>query len=142
MLSYENIKKTLIEQKPKIFLGVGFVLVFVVGFGAGKFKENKYSATVNIPHYYSTNSNTKVPNKQTSKAKIKATQKTATGTIESNNVPVSPSLARCIIKGNISSDDRKIYHMSGDAFYKTVHPEECFKTEKEAQAAGFKKSGR
>lgn len=43
------------------------------------------------------------------------------------------------IKGNISSSD-KIYHLPGGAFYNRTNPEQCFNTEAEAKAAGFRKS--
>ena len=47
-----------------------------------------------------------------------------------------------IIKGNINKNGEKIYHMPGGAYYDSTIPEEWFKTEREAQAAGFRKSSR
>lgn len=47
-----------------------------------------------------------------------------------------------LIKGNISSSGEKIYHMPGGAYYDKTNAEELFKTEKEAQAAGYRKSQR
>jgi hypothetical protein len=43
------------------------------------------------------------------------------------------------IKGNISGKN-KIYHLPGGSFYNRTVAESCFKTEAEAQAAGFRKS--
>jgi len=43
------------------------------------------------------------------------------------------------IKGNRES---KIYHMPGDAFYEQTSPERCFRTETEAQKAGYRKAER
>jgi competence protein ComEC len=47
-----------------------------------------------------------------------------------------------LIKGNISSTGEKIYHMPGGAYYNRTIAEVYFKTETEAQAAGFRKSSR
>lgn len=46
----------------------------------------------------------------------------------------------CIVKGNISSAGKKIYHVKGGAFYDRTKAEQCFNTE--ALAAGFIKSSR
>lgn len=53
-----------------------------------------------------------------------------------------PNLANCHIKGNINSRGEKIYHMPKGMYYDRTNPEECFDTEKEAVAAGFRKSQR
>ena len=45
------------------------------------------------------------------------------------------------IKGNISSSD-KVYHLPGGSFYNRTTAEQCFNSEAEAQAAGFRKSSR
>lgn len=45
-----------------------------------------------------------------------------------------------LIKGNINSKGEKIYHMPDGAYYKKVKAEVLFKTEKEAEEAGFRKS--
>jgi hypothetical protein len=39
------------------------------------------------------------------------------------------------IKGNASSG---IYHMPNDAYYDATHPEECFATPQDAEAAGYR----
>lgn len=41
------------------------------------------------------------------------------------------------IKGNASS---MIYHLQGQQFYRVTHPEDCFRTEAAARAAGYRKS--
>jgi len=46
------------------------------------------------------------------------------------------------IKGNISSKGERIYHVPGGAYYKKTKPEFCFRTEKDAQKAGFRRSKR
>ena len=45
-----------------------------------------------------------------------------------------------LIKGNINSKGEKIYHLPGGIYYDQTIPEVWFKTEEEAQAAGFRKS--
>ncbi|WLD95275.1 thermonuclease family protein [Alkalihalobacillus sp. AL-G] len=48
----------------------------------------------------------------------------------------------CSIKGNINSDDEKIYHMPDGAYYDVTKPELMFCTESEAQQSGFRPSKR
>jgi beta-lactamase superfamily II metal-dependent hydrolase len=43
-----------------------------------------------------------------------------------------------LIKGNINSKGEKIYHLPGGAYYEKTVTEEWFKTEQEAQDAGFR----
>ncbi|WP_053955462.1 ComEC/Rec2 family competence protein [Inediibacterium massiliense] len=47
-----------------------------------------------------------------------------------------------LIKGNINSKGEKIYHMPDGVYYAKVNAEVYFKTEEEAQKAGFRKSKR
>lgn len=46
------------------------------------------------------------------------------------------------IKGNISTEGEKIYHMVGGQFYDVTIAEEMFCSEEEANDAGFRKSQR
>ena len=51
----------------------------------------------------------------------------------------------CNIKGNVNTQGKRIYHMPGDKYYdKTVisasHGEQWFCSEKEARAAGWRRS--
>ncbi|MBZ4669364.1 MAG: beta-lactamase protein [Defluviitaleaceae bacterium] len=48
------------------------------------------------------------------------------------------SNGRGLIKGNINSKGEKIYHIPGDPWYNKTKAEVWFKTEAEAQAAGFR----
>lgn len=48
----------------------------------------------------------------------------------------------CNIKGNISAEGEKIYHMVGGQFYAITIAEEMFCSEDEANDAGFRKSQR
>ncbi len=47
-----------------------------------------------------------------------------------------------LIKGNINSKGEKIYHLPGGAYYDNTVPEKWFKTEQEAQDAGFRPSSK
>ncbi len=67
---------------------------------------------------------------------------TPTASATSSGPTAKPSTsADCFVKGNVSKDS-KIYHVLGGSFYNRVKPEQCFQTEAEAQAAGFRKSTR
>lgn len=44
------------------------------------------------------------------------------------------------IKGNIRKNGEKVYHVPGGRYYDLTHAEVMFKTEEDAQKAGFKKS--
>lgn len=46
------------------------------------------------------------------------------------------------IKGNHSSSGELIYHVPGGAYYDVTKPEECFATEGDARAAGYRPSKR
>ncbi len=60
---------------------------------------------------------------------------------------VTPAIALCIVKGNISSSGEKIYHVPGGASYgqtiiDTAKGERCFDTEQDAIDAGWRKAAR
>jgi hypothetical protein len=132
MLSYDEIKKwcSVKENKDRLILIPCFILVFLVGFGTGRFDRSIESAQQKSqPHY-----TTPAPAKPTP---TKAAATPTVGTVAGTSTPAS-----CLIKGNISSNGRKIYHIPTGALYKVVKPEQCFNTEAEALAAGFVKSGR
>ena len=48
--------------------------------------------------------------------------------------------SRAPIKGNDSSSGELIYHVPGGQYYNVTNPEECFATEADAQAAGYRAS--
>ncbi len=139
MLTYEKISNWLKEKenKDKIILGACFILVFVVGFGTGNYERGIRRDAVKPQINYTT---------QTAKKPAAPGANTETGTVLGTQTKAtaasSTPTGSCIVKGNISTGGRKIYHVQGGAFYKIVKPEQCFKTEAEALAAGFVKSGR
>ena len=139
-MTYEEIKiwcKDKDNQK-KMVLGVCFVLVFIVGFGAGRFDKPIQAATYKTQTNYTTNQDKK-PSPFVSK-EGDMTAAATTGKVA--GAATSTPSSSCVIKGNISSKGKKIYHVAGGAFYKIVKPEQCFNTEAEALAAGFIKSSR
>jgi hypothetical protein len=46
----------------------------------------------------------------------------------------------CPVKGKINAKGAKTYHLPGGMFYARTKPTECFKTEIDAQSAGYKRS--
>jgi hypothetical protein len=122
MPTYAEVKTKLKRNKDKIKTVVYCGLIFLLGFGTGK-----GTAVVQTPKAQQANYTTKSGAKP---AQVESTKQ---------NAPVD--LTHCIVKGNISSKG-KIYHVRGGASYKTVKPEQCFDTETEARAAGFKKASR
>ncbi len=52
------------------------------------------------------------------------------------------SVGNGLIKGNINNKGEKIYHLPEGAYYDKTIPEKWFKTEKEAQEAGFRPSSK
>lgn len=58
-----------------------------------------------------------------------------------------PTPANCHIKGNVSRDGKRIYHVPGQSFYdrtriNTRKGERCFASEEEARIAGWRKARR
>jgi micrococcal nuclease len=53
-----------------------------------------------------------------------------------------PCSADSPVKGNISQQGEKIYHVSGGDFYDRTVPEDCFATAAAAEAAGYRASRR
>lgn len=127
MASYESVKKWLETHKDKFVLAGSFVLMFLVGFGSGRYVRPNLRQTVRTN--YNTNSS------QQSKTSFTAPKETPAA-------QTAGADSSCPVKGNISAAGKKIYHVPGGSFYKTVKPEQCFKTESEATAAGFIKSSR
>ena len=135
MTLYEKIKNWLKEKenKQKLIIAGSFIVVFIVGFGAGS-----YSKTIRRDAYKpQTNYTTKQPVK-TSPETAAPQKSPAPVAATTNKAPTT----NCIVKGNIGSGGKKIYHVKGGAFYDRTKAEECFNTEAEALAAGFTKSSR
>ena len=137
MKSYEQIVSWIKENKQHLVLAVCFVLVFLAGFGSGRYEKEWRRDRIKSQTNYNTKTAavTKTPEATTAPA-VLGQQQTAT------LATASGTPANCAIKGNISSSKKKIYHVPGGASYKAVKPEQCFATEAEAVAAGYVKSQR
>ena len=133
-MTYQEIKTKFVENKEKIVLGICFALVFIVGFGAGK-----YDGAIQPQNYKQQANYTTTQDKKPSPFANKEGDAAATGTVAGAATSTPSS---CVVKGNISAKGKKVYHVVGGAFYKIVKPEQCFNTEAEALAAGFVKSSR
>lgn len=48
----------------------------------------------------------------------------------------------CRVKGNVSSSGEPTYQVPGDSYYDVTDPEECFATEADAVAGGYRASKR
>jgi micrococcal nuclease len=55
--------------------------------------------------------------------------------------PETKTNEKCLIKGNINRDNKKIYHIPSGNYYDQTKPEKWFCTEQQALDAGFKLSG-
>lgn len=157
-MSYESVKEKIQAYKPQAALVLGFVLVFLVGFGSGRLASPTSNKTQSVKDY--SNYNTKAAPKPNDKESMEtespkpegtvqaAVNKTEAGTpaevLPAGAVPPKSTgeAGPCQIKGNISGKGDKIYHVPGGSFYDRVKPEQCFKSEQEAKAAGFRKSSR
>ncbi len=137
MKSYEQIVSWIKENKQHLVLAVCFVLIFLAGFGSGRYEKEWRRDRFKSQANYNTKS-----------AAVTKTSEAAVGAAVLGEQQVtqpaaaSSTPANCAIKGNISSTKKKIYHIPGGAFYKIVKPEQCFATESEAAAAGYVKSSR
>ncbi len=134
-MDYQELKTKLSPHKDKFVLGVCFLLVFIVGFGSGKFvKEKKSSESSTVPTNYTTKKVVKPITAEGEGIEAKVLETATT-------VPAAV-IEKCIIKGNIPAKGKKLYHVQGGAFYQRVKAEQCFNTEQEALAAGYEKSSR
>lgn len=120
---YNNFKKNLISNEDKIVLAIGFILVAVLSFGAGKLSE-VYDAQT--PIIFQDNANC-----ATSQASISEI-------VDDQNKSIDSASQGKII-GNKNS---KIYHIPGGGSYDKVSEENrvYFSTEAEAQKAGYRKA--
>jgi micrococcal nuclease len=69
-------------------------------------------------------------------------KQTTSSSLNTTNTPSSNQQCKKVIKGNITSTGKKIYHVPGGQYYKITKPEQTFCTEEEAQKAGYRKSMR
>jgi|GEM_PF-659321 len=151
-MDYDKLKSFVSSHKPKLAVAAVSMVMFVVGFGTGR--ATKPAANDGEPNPVSASQYSAKPaakpappadggaeaKTDTTKPKITPAETPAAGKPASSGKPYVAG-EPCLIKGNISGKN-KIYHVQGGAFYDRVTPEQCFDTESEARAAGFRKSGR
>jgi hypothetical protein len=141
MISYENIKEKLFENKTKVIYGLCLILMFGVGFGTGKTQKIKPNESKQTKSY--TNTNTKpVETKEPAETDKKESPKNNTNETPATTTNSLDPATCTKIKGNISASGGRIYHISGGASYKQVKAEMCFASQAEAEAAGFRKAAR
>jgi hypothetical protein len=137
MINYEEIKAKLKHHKQAVVYAGCAVVIFLIGCGTGQAtKQNDKRNAQSINSNYTTPSK----NAQTD-SEQNATPLKPNGQVGQTAGVTAPK-GECVVKGNISSKGEKIYHIKGGAFYDRTNPEQCFQTEAEAQAAGFRKSSR
>jgi len=134
-MTYQDLKNWLKEKdnKNKLVVVACLVLMFIVGYGAGSFEREMRRSSFPPKSNYTTS---------TAKKTVFPVADGAAGQGTVAGAATSTAASSCVVKGNISSGGKKIYHVVGGAFYKIVKPEQCFNTEAEALAAGFLKSSR
>lgn len=138
-MNYEEIKEKFYGKKNYFAVALGFVLVFLLGFGTGIFEKDHRKAPASLPNY--TTNTEKTVEKQAIETKpVNETPKAGEVQVLGQATSSAPT-QECLIKGNISANS-KIYHVKGGAFYDRTNPEMCFSTEQQALDAGFRKSSR
>ncbi len=137
MIAYGEIKQWMAEKenRDRLMVAAGFVLIFFVGFGAGRYERGIRRENFQSQRNYTT-TQPKKPLAEPGEAAVLGES------ITNPAVAANTATAPCIVKGNISSTGRKVFHVKGGAFYDRTKAEQCFYTEKEAIAAGFVKSQR
>ncbi len=135
-MNYEEIKEKFYEKKNYFAVALGFVLVFLLGFGTGIFEKDRRKAPASLPNYTTNQQKTVEKPVIETKSTVQTGENKVLGQATS-----SLPMQECLIKGNISANS-KIYHVKGGAFYDRTNPEMCFSTEQQAVDAGFRKSSR
>ncbi len=126
MISRENFKRyhdILIKNEDKIILAIGFILVAILSFGAGKLSGVNHAQT---PIIFQDNANC-----------VKS-QALISGVADDQNKSI-PAETQGKIIGNKNS---KIYHVPGGGSYGKISEENrvYFASEAEAQKAGYRKA--
>jgi hypothetical protein len=115
-----------------IVLALGYLVVALTAFISGKtYAGEMKSPPVRIEEVFS------VPNND---SQNKTPAQSENSTILSGIFMPQDGDCQGRIKGNVASQDSRVYHVPGGSFYKRVAPELCFTDEAAAIAAGFRKS--
>ncbi|HYC79903.1 MAG TPA: hypothetical protein VEC17_02660 [Candidatus Binatia bacterium] len=126
-----EIKNFLKTRQQIIVLVLGYALVAGLSFQLGRINASSYiPPEIRVEEAFAPLNNT--PTDAEKQLEI----------VDNSTTPEPVQTGSCKageIKGNISGRN-KVYHLPGGSFYNRTTPEACFKTEAEAQAAGFRKS--
>ncbi len=122
----DKLKEAIKNHQQKLVLVVGFLLVASLGFELGQRSVPKFSQEL------------------ISEVEFKeAVTEPANYTPITSGAQTSPAPSAGICTGKIKGSSSMIYHVPGGSFYnRTTKPIQCFDTEAEAKAAGFRKSSR
>lgn len=134
---YTQFKDWFERNRQKIIYAASCLLIFFIGFGTGRGEQSLRKRETSPPPPSQLN-NTTHKAEVTEEAPKPPEVQPAGATL---GAIAPPAGTDCRIKGNISSSG-KIYHVPEGSFYARTNPEQCFATEAEAQAAGFRKSSR
>lgn len=129
-----DIKSFIKTHQQTIVLSVGYALLALIGFYLGRitYVERK-APEIRVEESFAPllNDTGNVAGTQ-SESLAPPAGATPTGVLDCSGK----------IKGNIGSKGERIYHKPGGMFYKRTNPEQCFESETQAQAAGFRKSSK
>jgi len=146
-MSYDKLKIFISEHRAQLVTTMACAVMFVVGFGTGQSVNRHDDKTNESQHQDYTANQAAKPEEVGENATLpQADDKKVTPEANSTAKPAASGKPYdpnqpCVIKGNISGSS-KIYHIKGGASYDKTVPEQCFNTEAEAQAAGFRKAKR
>ena len=132
MISYLQLKEKFVENKQRVMFALASLIIFLLGFGTGRGYAVIEPAKPSNANYATKKE--KTPASAPKNAPQKQTPANKSAVTKTTPKPGEP----CPVKGSSS----KIYHVKGGAFYDRTNPKQCFNTEAEAQAAGFRKSSR
>lgn len=155
-MSYESVKSYVYEHRQSCIVVGLCVVIFGIGYGTGaswhapnnksstplSVKQNNYTTKpASLPPQTQAAEGEQVNGTPAATPEVKGEQTTKTPMQLTKTAAPTQASANCPVKGNVSKDS-KIYHVPGGSFYNRVKPEQCFQTEAEATAAGFRKSTR
>lgn len=145
-MSYEVIKKFVQEHRREFNMLAALVVVFFAGVGTGKLGQKAPASTNANYSNYSTKTTEAAPKEQPvtkpeERGEVQPVVAQPAAAPVAAAAAVAGATTECKVKGNISTKE-KIYHIPGGSSYERVKPEQCFATEEEAKAAGFRKAAR
>lgn len=131
VLNLKYCKEILAKNEDRIILSIGFMLVAILSFGAGKLSETYYPQTPIIfqdaPRSEATDATAEIARDAINNQAVSASAKAGGGQTQGK------------IIGNKNS---MIYHVPGGAFYDKISARNriYFNSEQEARNAGYRKS--